>query len=68
MAEKILTEEQKNIASSLYKNKDHFEDSIFDKGWDDLVLGAAVFSFEGDIDHTVVNVQPEGRVHRGEIR
>ena len=37
--------------------------SVFDMGWDELVPGAACFSFEENIDHTVVNVQPEDRVY-----
>jgi pyruvate ferredoxin oxidoreductase delta subunit len=49
------------IATSLYKSKDKFENSIWDQGWDELVLGAACYSFEGDIDKTVVNVLPEDR-------
>jgi pyruvate ferredoxin oxidoreductase delta subunit len=49
------------IATSTYKSTDKFENSIWDQGWDELVLGAACHSFEGDIDKTVVNVQPEDR-------
>jgi pyruvate ferredoxin oxidoreductase delta subunit len=35
--------------------------SINNMGWDELVLGAAVFSFENKISDTVVNIQPEDR-------
>jgi pyruvate ferredoxin oxidoreductase delta subunit len=37
------------------------EKSIFDMGWDELIQGAACFSFEGEIDGTVVETQPENR-------
>ena len=47
------------VVNNLYKSE--FEDSIVGKGWDDLVNGAAVFSFEDDINHSVVDVQPEDR-------
>ena len=50
------------VATKLYK--DSFEDSIWDKGWDELVPGAAVYSFNGEIEHTVVNTQPEDRYCR----
>lgn len=48
------------VVNKLYKS-DFGEDSIWNKGWDDLVLGAAVYSFEDNIDHTVVDLQPEDR-------
>lgn len=51
---------QSEVVDKLYKS-DFGEDSIWNKGWDDLVLGAACYSFEGDIDHTVVDVHPEDR-------
>ncbi|HIP55708.1 MAG TPA: hypothetical protein EYG97_01645, partial [Arcobacter sp.] len=35
--------------------------SVYDMGWDELVQGAACFSFDGEIDHTVVETQPENR-------
>ena len=35
--------------------------SIYDMGWDELVQGAACFSFDGKIDSTVVETQPEDR-------
>ncbi len=50
------------VVEKLYKS-DFGEDSIWNKGWDDLVLGAACYSFEGDIDHTVVDVHPEDRAN-----
>ncbi len=53
--------QHKDLVNNLCKSKDQFEKSIFDMGWDELVPGAACFSFEGDIDHTVVNVHPEHR-------
>jgi len=59
--EKVITPEQEAIAKSLYKSTDQFENSIWNMGWDELVPGAACFSFEGEIDHTVVNVNPEDR-------
>jgi len=37
--------------------------SVFDMGWDEVVLGAACYSFNEDINHTVVNVQPEDRIY-----
>jgi pyruvate ferredoxin oxidoreductase delta subunit len=37
--------------------------SVFDMGWDELVPGAACFSFEENIDHSVVEVQPEDRMY-----
>ncbi len=37
--------------------------SVFAMGWDELIPGAACFSFNEDIDHTVVNVQPEDRIY-----
>jgi pyruvate ferredoxin oxidoreductase delta subunit len=48
------------VVNKLYKS-DFGEDSIWNKGWDDLVLGAACYSFEDDIDHTIVDVHPENR-------
>lgn len=48
-----------DVVNKLYKSE--FEDSIVGKGWDDLVNGAAVFSFEGEISHTIVDVNPEDR-------
>jgi pyruvate ferredoxin oxidoreductase delta subunit len=51
---------QSEVVDKLYKS-DFGEDSIWNKGWDDLVLGAACYSFEGEIDHTVVDVHPEDR-------
>lgn len=48
------------VVNKLYKS-DFGEDSIWNKGWNELVIGAACYSFEGEIDHTVVNVQPENR-------
>lgn len=50
------------VVDKLFKS-DFGEDSIWNKGWDDLVLGAACYSFEGDIDHTVVDVHPENRAN-----
>lgn len=50
------------VVDKLFKS-DFGEDSIWNKGWDDLVLGAACYSFEGDIDHTVVDVHPEDRAN-----
>ncbi|MDC7243486.1 MAG: 4Fe-4S binding protein [Sphaerochaetaceae bacterium] len=35
--------------------------SINEKGWDELVPGAAVFSFDGIIDYSVAQVHPEDR-------
>lgn len=35
--------------------------SVWEMGWNELVPGAACFSFEHEIDYTVVNVQPENR-------
>jgi len=35
--------------------------SIFEKGWDELVIGAAVYSFDGEIDYCPSNVLPENR-------
>jgi pyruvate ferredoxin oxidoreductase delta subunit len=55
-----MAQNKSELVDKLYKS-DFGEDSIWNKGWDDLVLGAAVFSFDGEIDHTVVNVQPEDR-------
>lgn len=55
-----MAQEKNELVDKLYKS-DFGEDSIWNKGWDDLVLGAAVYSFENDIDHTVVDVQPENR-------
>jgi pyruvate ferredoxin oxidoreductase delta subunit len=51
---------QSEVVDKLYKS-DFGEDSIWNKGWDDLVLGAACYSFEGEIDHTIVDVHPEDR-------
>ncbi len=48
------------VVNKLHKS-DFGEDSIWNKGWDDLVNGAAVYSFEGNIDHTIVDVHPEDR-------
>ncbi|MGB5866999.1 MAG: 4Fe-4S binding protein [Arcobacteraceae bacterium] len=53
--------QHKEFVNNLYKSKDNFENSIFDKGWNELIPGAAVFSFDGEIEHTVVNVHPENR-------
>ncbi|MEA3354372.1 MAG: 4Fe-4S binding protein [Campylobacterota bacterium] len=55
-----MAQNNSELVDKLYKS-DFGEDSIWNKGWDDLVLGAAVFSFEDEIDHTVVDVQPENR-------
>ena len=35
--------------------------SINEMGWDELEMGAAVFSFDGDIDNSVIDIQPEDR-------
>jgi pyruvate ferredoxin oxidoreductase delta subunit len=35
--------------------------SIKDMGWDELVQGAALFSFEGEVDYEMSQVQPEDR-------
>lgn len=59
--EKVITPEKEAIAKSLYKSSDQFENSIWNMGWDELVPGASCFSFEGEIDNTVVNVNPENR-------
>ena len=53
--------EQKKTIAKLYKGPESFTKSIWDKGWDELVPGAAVFSFNGEIDHTVVDIHPEDR-------
>lgn len=53
--------QHKELVNKLYKSEDSFENSVFDKGWNELVPGAAVFSFDGEIEHTVVNVHPENR-------
>ena len=37
--------------------------SIWDMGWDELVPSAACFSFDGAIDSSVVEVQPENRAY-----
>ena len=58
---KTITEEQKAIPTRLYKPKEAFENSIWDMGWDELMPGAAVYSFEKEIEHTIVNIQPEDR-------
>ena len=60
---KTITEEQKAIPTRLYKPKEAFENSIWDMGWDEVIPGAAVHSFEGEIEHTVVNIQPEDRAY-----
>jgi hypothetical protein len=49
------------VVNELYKSKEHFDKSIWDMGWDELVIGAACYSFEDNIDHTIVDVQPENR-------
>ena len=58
---KTITQEQADIPNSLYKDKEHFEKSIWDMGWDELVPSAACFSFEGEVDKAVVLTQPENR-------
>ena len=37
------------------------EKSVFEMGWDELVQGAACFSFEGELDGHLVQTQPENR-------
>lgn len=39
------------------------EKSINDMGWDELVQGAAVYSFENSIDYSVAEVNPEDRMY-----
>ncbi|GEM_PF-122680 len=58
---KTITQEQADIANSLYKDKEHFEKSIWDMGWDELVPSAACFSFDGKVDNHVAQTQPENR-------
>jgi len=53
--------EAKKTITKLYKGPEYFTKSIWDQGWNELVPGAAVFSFNSEIDHTVVNVHPEDR-------
>jgi len=53
--------EAKKTITKLYKGPENFTKSIWDQGWNELVPGAAVFSFNSEIDHTVVNVHPEDR-------
>jgi pyruvate ferredoxin oxidoreductase delta subunit len=50
-----------DIVTNLYKSSDQFEDSIWDKGWDELIPGVAIYPFNKNIEHTVVNVYPEDR-------
>ncbi len=35
--------------------------SINDMGWDELIQGAALFSFDGNVDYNMPEVQPEDR-------
>ena len=37
------------------------EKSVFDMGWDELIQGAACFSFEGELDDALSQIQPENR-------
>lgn len=37
------------------------EKNIKDMGWNELVMGAALFSFNGDVDYQMAQTQPEDR-------
>lgn len=37
--------------------------SIKEMGWDELVPGAALFSFDANVDYTMAEVQPEDRTY-----
>ena len=32
---------------------------ISEMGWDELVPGAALYTFDGDIDYNIADIQPE---------
>ena len=36
---------------------------ISEMGWDELVPGAALFTFNGDINYNIADMQPEDRMY-----
>ena len=36
---------------------------ISEMGWDELVPGAALYTFDGDIDYNIADIQPEDRMY-----
>ena len=57
-----MAKEKELSARELPQLKKEFQGkSIYDMGWDELELGAAVFSFNDTIDYCPSNVLPENR-------